>query len=83
MGTSGDLPVENIRFFGIHVEQSDFGNSGPLTSVGVDQSNHITCDGPMPAWPLPAPWSIEEFGFNAPQGRLAAMCAVHQSGGYR
>ncbi|KAL2047268.1 hypothetical protein N7G274_001287 [Stereocaulon virgatum] len=27
----------------------------------------------MPAWSLPAPSSIEEFGFNAPQGRLAAI----------
>ena len=71
MGTYGDLQTDNIQFFGDDIGEGNFGDPGLITSVSV------------PAWPLPAPWTAGDFGFNAPNGHLTAMCAVYHSGGYR
>ena len=43
--------------------------------VGIDVSNRITCDGPLPTFALPAPYDIHNFANNQ------ALCATQLSGG--
>ena len=86
-GTYGPLAVENIQIYGDLMEVwGQPGLQNPPIYVSVDESNHIECNGPLPAWPLPPPWTIAEFNqhsMHLPDGALTGLCAVYQSGGYR
>ncbi|KAI9680078.1 MAG: hypothetical protein M1817_005094 [Caeruleum heppii] len=43
--------------------------------LAIDRANRITCDGPLPAWPLPAPFAAADFP------SLQSLCPVQLSGG--
>ncbi|KAI9675009.1 MAG: hypothetical protein M1817_001415 [Caeruleum heppii] len=57
-------PAPNVR---------NYAFSEPI--VTMDQANHVTCEGPLPRWSLPWPFTPAQFS------SLQRLCAVQLSGG--
>ena len=80
-GTYGELEVSFMR---INVWIIAYGGMAGFSRVSVDQINYIECEGPMPTFPLPLPWTMAEFNahnMRAPNA-ITALCAIYSSGGY-
>ena len=56
------------------------------SSISLDPLNKIVCEGPLPAWDLPPPYTVEDFKPPKLAGTsyrgLNSFCAVYQSGGF-
>ncbi|KAI9673214.1 MAG: hypothetical protein M1817_003077 [Caeruleum heppii] len=59
-----------------HLHDPMLGEIGPQR-VAIHPNNFITCNGPLPTFPLPPPWTASHFA------DLHKFCAVQLSGGNR
>ena len=62
------------------------GNAEGQSSISLGPHNEIICDGPLPPWNLPAPYTTADFSpqvmGHASYRGLNSFCAVYQSGGF-